>query len=129
MLRSEDLSPFLEGEFSTEAVLTDREGTVARAVRVLFDRAFVDARLPGTPHRQDQAAPAITGREADLTGWGRRDLCTVDGASYDIVSNLEPDGTGLAVLRLALRPEDPRPAAVVSGGTIVTAGGTTVTAD
>ena len=101
MLRGEDLSPFLEGDFSTEAVLSNGAGLV-RAVRCVFDRGFVESRVPGTPHVQDQAAITITAREADLAGFGRRSTCVVDGSTFSVTGNPEPDGTGLAELRLAL---------------------------
>ena len=101
MLKGEDLSPFLEGDFSTEAVLSNGAGLV-RAVRCIFDRSHVEARLPGAPQRQDQAAITITARAADLEGFGKRSTCLVDGATYSVIGNPEPDGTGLADLRLAL---------------------------
>lgn len=99
----ENLDDFLgtdeNGGFATPAVFTLADGTVRPAVNVIFDDPRLDAELG--EYVAETTDPFVTGKESDLRGIRRGDMVTVNGREFDVLSSPRPDGTGMALVRLA----------------------------
>jgi hypothetical protein len=85
-----DLSAFFDPAdgFVVEASLDG-----ADPIYVHLDAGFAEALDIAT------AAPVVTARTADVTAAARGSVLTINGDDYE-VRGIEPDGTGLTVLRL-----------------------------
>ena len=79
---------FVNGPFGTDVVI---DGVAGRAV---FDEAYADAFVVGG------TAPRLTFRFADFPSVARGQAVTVGARSFKTVAAPEPDGTGMAVVRL-----------------------------
>ena len=98
----EDLDAFFDDdEFATPVVVETQSGETRR-FSAIVDYPYVDA--AAGIYELDTTAPQLTCPEPDLAGIARGDRADVGGKPYDVVGNPEPDGTGLAVLRLAALP-------------------------
>jgi hypothetical protein len=89
----EDLGEFLDtDEFATAATYTPAGGS-AKTVNGIFDARYFEALgIDGTQ-------PAFTCVASDVPDAARGDALVIDSVDYK-VSGVEPDGTGLTVLRL-----------------------------
>lgn len=98
----ENLDDFLgldeTGGFATPAFFTLSDGST-RTVNVIFDDPRLDAELG--EYVAETTDPFVTGKESDLAGIERGDICAVAGKTYDVLSSERPDGTGMALVRLA----------------------------
>jgi len=94
----EDLGDFLQpesaGGFAKVATIPGKPDGVPG----IFDEPYLDAQVG--EYRPDILQPRFTAAAADLAGIKRGDRVTIDGTQYAVKSN-EPDGTGMATLRLA----------------------------
>lgn len=101
----ENLDDFLAGDenggFATPAVFTLADGST-RTVSVIFDDPMLDAKLG--EYIAESSEPRVTGKETDLVGIRRYDVVTVAGRTFDVLTSARPDGTGMALVRLA--PQD-----------------------
>lgn len=70
-------------------------GGTKKTVPVIFDNSYGDA-FSGLVGGQQ---PTAQGAAADFAGVANDDSLVIGGAEY-IVTNVEPDGTGMVVLRL-----------------------------
>lgn len=97
----EDLDVFLSAdEFATNATVRLQEGGT-RIVRGIFDDPYLNAELG--EYEFDTNRPRLTCKEADVIGVKRGDLVDIDGRVYDVLSSPQPDGTGMALLEMALQ--------------------------
>lgn len=87
-----------DGGFAFEAVITLAAGGT-RTIAAIFDDPKVESKLG--EFEMDTTGPRITARETDLVGVKRKGTVTIKGKQFDVLSNPLPDGTGLAMLRLA----------------------------
>lgn len=96
----DDLNDFLvDGDFVTEATITP-QGQSPRQVKCIFDDPFYSADLG--EYIADSSHPRITGKESDFAGIRRKDPVQVNGKTYYALKSPEGDGTGMAVVHLAL---------------------------
>ena len=96
----DDLTVFVEtDDFAVPAEISLSDGTT-KTVNGIFDWPGVQAELGG--YVQDDLLPAFTAIAADLKGVRKGDAITINGCLFDILSSPKPDGTGMAVLELAV---------------------------
>lgn len=74
------------------------DGPQSKPCKGIFDDAFVDAQTGETI--LDTTAPRLTCIASDVAGVPREATVTVRGISYS-VTQIQPDGTGFAVVTLA----------------------------
>ena len=88
-------------DFGELVTLRFADGTT-RAVTGIFDDEAMTAALGGAYDR-DTSHPMLTVRSSDVQGMRyKADGATVRGKAYELVTSPAHDGTGLAVLQLAL---------------------------
>ena len=90
------LADFAEDE---EIVFEWEDGT--KALKGIFDDSFVDAATGETI--LDTSAPRVTAAEADAAEIPREAMTTIRGRAYS-VTQVQPDGTGFAIIQLAHEP-------------------------
>lgn len=99
----ENLDDFLatgdDGGFATPAVVRFQDGS-RKTVLVIFDEPYFNAQLG--EYDADSSQPRITGKVADLAAMRRGDLVQVDGVTYEALTSYQPDGTGMAMVSLAV---------------------------
>jgi len=97
----EDLDAFLdEGEFA-DAVTVTREDGVVLSFSGIYEDQYLDAQLG--EYTMDTIRPRVWCKQADVPGVARGDICTVGDAAYDVMSAPQGDGTGMAMIDLAVR--------------------------
>ena len=95
----EDLDTFLQvDEFATWATVRLQDGG-ERRIRGIFDDPYLNAELG--EYELDSTRPRLTCRWADVRDVTRGDVVEIDGTVYDVVTNAQPDGTGMGLLALA----------------------------
>lgn len=98
----EDLDDFLQtdddGGFAQTAVIQFQAGGT-RTIKVIFDDPYLNAQLG--EYEADTSEPRISGKEADLVGVRARDLVTVAGETFDVLTSPQADGTGWAMVTMA----------------------------
>lgn len=88
-------------EFALEATITPQEGAVF-AVAGIFDEPYLNAELG--EYDLDSTRPRLTCKESDVLGKvSRRDQVDLDGRTFDVLTEPQRDGTGMAVLDLRER--------------------------
>ena len=88
----EDLDAFLQvDEFAT--------WVTERRIRGIFDDPYLNAELG--EYELDSTRPRLTCRWDDVRDVTRGDVVEIDGTAYDVVTNAQPDGTGMGLLALA----------------------------
>lgn len=96
----DDLSTFLNpDDFGVPVRVVLQDGST-RDFTGIFDDPYLNAQLG--EYEADTSRPRITCREADVAGVSRGDTVGVNGCTYDVLSAPHGDGTGMAVLELAL---------------------------
>lgn len=99
----EDLDAFLdENEFADSVTVTRADGTVL-TLSGIYEDQYLDARLG--EYMMDSKRPRVWCKCADVPGVRRGDICTVAGIAYDVMTEPQGDGTGMAMLDLAERPD------------------------
>ena len=95
----EDLDTFLQvDEFATWATVRLQAGA-ERRIRGIFDDPYLNAELG--EYELDSTRPRLTCRWADVRDVTRGDVVEIEGVAYDVVTNAQPDGTGMGLLALA----------------------------
>ena len=95
----EDLDTFLQvDEFATWATVRLQAGA-ERRIRGIFDDPYLNAELG--EYELDSTRPRLTCRWDDVRDVTRGDVVEIDGTTYDVVTNAQPDGTGMGLLALA----------------------------
>lgn len=98
----EDLGDFLdEGEFAVPVVVTLADGEQL-SLSGIYEDQYLDAQLG--EYAMDSTRPRVWCKEADVEGVTKGDTCTVAGVTYDVLTEPQGDGTGMAMLDLAVRP-------------------------
>lgn len=99
----ENLDDFLatddDGGFAISAIIRFQDGT-QKTVTVIYDEPYFNAQLG--EYDADASQPRITGKESDLVGVRRGDLVQIDGTTYESLTSYQPDGTGMAMVSLAV---------------------------
>lgn len=97
----ENLDEFLQDEtaggFAVPAVI-NVQGVGTRTVTGIFDDPYLNAQLG--EYEADTSAPRFTCKLSDVAGVGRGDYLTLDGTTYNIMTDPQSDGAGMAILRL-----------------------------
>lgn len=97
----DDLDPFVSlDDFAVPVLLELQDGT-SRAVAGIFDDPYLNTQLG--EYEPDVTQPRVTAKASDLEGVTRGDLAVIGGVTYDVMGAPQPDGTGMALLRLSER--------------------------
>lgn len=97
----ENLDAFLDTEdFAIHATLRLQDGR-ERVVRAIFDDPYLNAELG--EYELDTTQPRLTCKWTDVHDVLRGDVVEIEGRAYDVVTNAQPDGTGMALLALAVQ--------------------------
>lgn len=100
----ESLDDFLnEEEFATAVHVTRADGAVL-TLSGIYEDQYLDAQLG--EYRMDSTRPRVWCKQIDVQGVRRGDTCLVDGTLYDVLTEPQGDGAGMAMLDLAPRPHD-----------------------
>lgn len=99
----EDLSVFLdEGEFGSPVEIERDDGT-RLAFSGIYEDQYMDAATG--EYMMDTTRPRVWCRSVDVAVVVRGDQCIVGGRTYDVMGDAQDDGTGMAMLDLAVRPD------------------------
>ncbi|MDO5057729.1 MAG: hypothetical protein Q4E06_10445 [Lautropia sp.] len=97
----ENLDIFLDtDDFAIRATLRLQDGD-ERVVVAIFDDPYLNAETG--EYELDTTQPRLTCRWMDVQDVTRGDTVEVDGRVYDVVTDAQPDGTGMAMLALAVQ--------------------------
>ena len=97
----EDLDAFFSlDEFATTITLRLQSGEV-RQFNAVFDDPYLNAELG--EYELDTNRPRLTCKESDVLSVTRGDVVEIDGKTYDVLTGPQPDGTGMAMLEMALQ--------------------------
>lgn len=95
----EKLSDFFStNDFADECVVHFQAGG-QRTVVGNFDDPYLDAQAG--EYALDTSDPRFMAPATELAGIKKYDTAVIGGITYDILGGPQPDGTGLAVLKLA----------------------------
>lgn len=95
------LAVFLKDFAEDEEIVFEWEtetGECSKSCKAVFDNSFVDASIGETA--MDTTAPRLTCLHDDVRGVPREAMVTVLGVAYSVVQ-IQPDGTGFAIVHLA----------------------------
>lgn len=95
----ENLDIFLDTDDFALRVTARLQAGGERRFRAIFDDPYLNAELG--EYELDTSSPRLTCRWADVEDVTRGDVVDVDGRVYDVITNAQPDGTGMAMLALA----------------------------
>ena len=99
----ESLDTFLDtDDFAIQATLRLQSGQT-RQVRAIFDEPYLNAELG--EYELDTNQPRLTCKCKDAQDVARGDVVEVGGRPYEVVTNAQPDGTGMALLALAVQQQ------------------------
>lgn len=93
----ENLDIFFSSLDSQEVTFTLSSGA-RKTIRGFFDNAFFDTQIGETA--MDTTQPRFTCKASDLAGIVRENGVIVAGKAYSVMQ-IQPEGTGLAVVALA----------------------------
>jgi hypothetical protein len=99
----ENLDEFLEldsdGGFATVAILTLLDNSTLQ-ITGIFDDPYLMAGL--SEYDADSSEPRFLCKESDTAGIERGCTLTIGGTVYDALTSPQSDGTGMAIIKLAL---------------------------
>mgnify|MGYP002756191401 CR=1 FL=1 len=81
---------------TVEVLASDARMLIAQGI---FDDPYLNAELG--EYELDSTRPRLTCRWDDVRDVTRGDVVEIDGTAYDVVTNAQPDGTGMGLLALA----------------------------
>lgn len=85
-------------DFAVEVVVTPREG-VSRTIRGIFDEPYMNAQIG--EYEADSSDPRLTCKASDVADLRDKDAVVIEGRTYYLLTDPQPDGTGFAVLHMA----------------------------
>jgi hypothetical protein len=97
----DDLDAFLQDDEFAIVATVILQGGASLSVTGIFDEPYLNADLG--EYSNDTTEPRLTCKMSAVPGVTRGDTAIVDGVTYDVMSEPQRDGTGMAVLRLAPR--------------------------
>lgn len=94
------LSVFIADFAEDEEIVFEWETPEPCSIRCkgIFDNGFVDAAIGETA--MDTTAPRLTCAQSDVASLPREAMVTIRGKAYSVVQ-VQPDGTGFAIVHLA----------------------------
>jgi len=96
----ENLDDFLDpADFAVEVVIQPQEGAARKPFTGIFDDAYLNAQLG--EFDMDTNKPRVLCKETDLAAVRRGDNAVVDGKLYDVLSEPQSTGDGMALLILS----------------------------
>lgn len=98
----EDLDVFLDEDDFAIPVIILLGGGSELTVSGIYEDQYLDAQLG--EYTMDSTRPRVWCKASAVQGVRRGDVCTVDGFVYDVLGDPQSDGTGMAMLDLAVRP-------------------------
>jgi hypothetical protein len=100
----ENLDDFLDvDEFATAAEIEFQDTELAdRAIVGIFDEPYMNAELG--EYSMDTVQPRFLCKADAVIGVHRGDVLVIGSDRWDIVTDPQPDGTGMATLALAPQP-------------------------
>lgn len=101
---TENLSVFIRDFAEDDEIVFEWEtedGETSKTLRGIFDDSFVDAQTGETV--LDTTQPRLTVIASDAEGIPREAVATIRGRAYS-VTQIQPEGTGLAIIQLAHEP-------------------------
>ncbi len=95
----EDTRIFFDpADFGVVATITPAVGA-AYQVNGIFDDPYLNTQLG--EYQVDTSQPRFTAAEPHLAAVKRGDVLTIGGKQFDVLTNAQPDGTGLAIVQMA----------------------------
>lgn len=99
----ENLDDFLSPkDFADSVTFTPVGGSARAPINAIFDEPTFDSQLG--EYVASSGEPRITCKASDVVGIKKHDaaiIASLPGVDFDVVSDPDPDGTGMAVVRLA----------------------------
>lgn len=96
------LDVFIDDFSEDELIVFEWEPTGSKSCKGIFDNGFVDAAIGETSLTTTQ--PRLTCLASDVVGVVPREaMTTIRGKAYSVVE-VQPDGTGFAIVHLAHEP-------------------------
>lgn len=96
----DDLDNFLSSDDFAAIVTVELENGTTRTFKGIFDDPYFNAQLG--EYEADTSRPRITCKMSDVAGVKRGDTVTFSGKSYSVLTSPHGDGTGMAVLEIAI---------------------------
>lgn len=97
--RWENLDVFLDTDDFAVPVTLRLQAGETRQFRAIFDEPYLNAELG--EYELDTVQPRLTCRWRDVADVTRGDVVVVGEREYDVITNAQADGTGMALLALA----------------------------
>lgn len=101
----EDLSVFLQTQDFADTAAIQRQAPIGGGdvpevdhVDGIFDDPYMDAQTG--EYQMDTREPRFWCQESHVAGVRRGDTAVIDGRTFDIMSEPQSDGTGMAMLKL-----------------------------
>lgn len=94
------LDVFLKEFSEDDEIVFEWEGGT-KSLKGIFDDSFVDAQTGETI--LDTTQPRVNCKQSDAEGIPREAMTTIRGKAYS-VTQIQPDGTGFAIIQLAHEP-------------------------
>lgn len=98
----EDLDQFLDADDFAQTAIIRRDGNLVIEVLGIFDDPYFSPEIGEYTFEDRQ--PRLTVKEVSVILVRRGDTVDVDGKTFDLINDPEPDGTGMSVLTLASQP-------------------------
>lgn len=96
----DDLNDFLSSDDFAAIVTVELANGTTRTFKGIFDDPYFNAQLG--EYEADTSRPRITCKMADVAGVKRGDTVTFNGQAYNVLTSPHGDGTGMAVLEIAI---------------------------
>ncbi|MGY0328935.1 head-tail joining protein [Xylella fastidiosa subsp. multiplex] len=96
----DDLDPFLEtDDFAVTAQLHSETSGRVHQCTIVFDATYIDADIGD--YRMNAPEPCFTCKETDVMHFKKHDYARIQNRHYRLTHDPQPDGTGMALVRLA----------------------------
>lgn len=96
----DDLDEFLSADDFAAIVTVELENGTVRNFKGIFDDPYFNTQIG--EYEADTSRPRVTCKLSDVTGVKRGDTVWVEGRVYSVLTSPQGDGTGMAVLEIAL---------------------------
>ncbi len=97
----ENLDLFLNTDDFGITVTINHKAGGSSTLRAIFDDPYINAQLG--EYQPDITDPRLTVKQLDAINVKKHDYCTINDKTYDVLTAPQPDGSGMAIIRLAAR--------------------------